>query len=94
MTRRIEGSVGRPQAVEFRVDGRPLTAFAGESVAAALLAAGMSTLRTSPRAGTPRSVFCLMGVCQECVVRVDGRPVTACMEPVRDGMRVSLWVGP
>ncbi len=35
-------------------------------------------------------MFCLMGVCQECVVRVDGRTVNSCMEPVRTGMIVEL----
>jgi predicted molibdopterin-dependent oxidoreductase YjgC len=33
-------------------------------------------------------MFCMMGSCQECVVRIDGRMTTACQEPVRDGLDV------
>ncbi|MDH3376643.1 MAG: (2Fe-2S)-binding protein [Gammaproteobacteria bacterium] len=41
------------------------------------------------RSGSPRGLFCAMGVCFDCLVRVDGRPgIRACLEPVRDGMRI------
>ncbi len=86
---RIETNVERPRPVTITVDGRPVAAFAGESLAAALFAAGIRRLRSSPRAGTARGMFCLMGVCQECLVWLDGRRVTACEQPVRDGMAVS-----
>ena len=75
-------------AVTLFFDGQPIGAFEGENVACALFAAGVRTLRSSPRGGTPRGMFCLMGSCQECVVLVDGRRTTACQEPVRDGMDV------
>jgi predicted molibdopterin-dependent oxidoreductase YjgC len=90
MSIRIEGSVDRGSAVEVMVDGRAVEAFLGESVAAALYAAGVRELRKSPTAGAPRGMFCLMGVCQECVVRIDGRLVPACQEPVRAGMTIEL----
>jgi sarcosine oxidase subunit alpha len=78
------------RATRFTIffDGRPIDAFAGETVATALLAASVRQLRSSPRAGTPRGFFCGMGICQECVVVVDGRTVPACLEPVRDGMQI------
>jgi predicted molibdopterin-dependent oxidoreductase YjgC len=85
---RVEGDVERAAWVALIVDGRELVAYEGESLAAALFAAGVRRLRASPRAGTPRGMFCLMGVCQECVVIVDGRRALACQEPVRAGMRV------
>ena len=78
----------RPPSVEITVDGMPVVACPGESLAAALLIAGHRALRASPRLGQPRGAFCLMGVCQECVVQVDGRLVPACQTPVRAGMRV------
>lgn len=87
---RIRGTVERTKQVTIMIDGTPVTAFAGESVAAALWAAGYRWWRTSPRAGEPRGLFCAMGVCQECVLRVDGRVVTACTEPVRDGLQVTV----
>lgn len=87
---RVQGGVRRGTPIELMVDGRPVAAFEGESIAAALWAAGLRTLRHSPRAGGPRGAFCMMGVCQECVVRIDGRVVQACMEPARPGMEVQL----
>ena len=77
---------------ELTVDGAPLRAPAGQSLAAALLAAGRAVLRTSP-SGTPRGVYCGIGVCQECRVHVEGRGVVrACVTPVAAGMRVTTGV--
>lgn len=72
------------------VDGIAVAAAPGQSVAAALMAAGTLLLRRSPRAGTPRGAFCLSGVCQECVVQIDGAMVLACQVPVRPGLAVAL----
>jgi predicted molibdopterin-dependent oxidoreductase YjgC len=70
------------------VDGEPLVAHAGETVAAALLAGRSAAIRRT-RSGQPRGVYCGMGVCFECLVVVDGVPNTrACMTWVRDGMEV------
>jgi len=90
MSIRIEGAVDRGAAVEVVVDGRPVEAYLGECVAAALYASGVRELRRSPTAGGARGMFCLMGVCQECVVRIDGRLVPACPQPVRAGMAIEL----
>lgn len=74
--------------IELTVDGEPLQAPAGQSLAAALLAAGRPVLRASP-SGQPRGVYCGIGVCQECRVRVAGQGVVrACLTPVSEGMRV------
>lgn len=85
---RRQDGVSRGSAVTIHFDGAPVPAFEGESVAAALLAAGIRRLRMSPREGTPRGLFCGMGICQECVVVFEGRTVPSCVLPVRDGMRV------
>jgi predicted molibdopterin-dependent oxidoreductase YjgC len=46
-------------------------------------------LRASPVSGAPRAPYCLMGVCFECLVEVDGvRDRQACLTTIRDGMRV------
>jgi predicted molibdopterin-dependent oxidoreductase YjgC len=74
--------------IELTVDGRSLTAPAGQSLAAVLLKAGQETLRTSP-AGNPRGLYCGIGVCQECRVVVDGTVVRSCITPVTAGMRVT-----
>ena len=79
----------RDQAIELWVDGVSIEAYEGEMLAAALMAAGIWRLRDSPRAGSPRGAFCLMGVCQECLVRVDGRLVQSCRTKVLPRMNVS-----
>lgn len=78
-----------PRAIVIRVDGRPVPALEGQSVLAALHAAGIRTLRRSDRRGEPRGALCGMGVCFECRVTVNGRPgVQACMTEVEDGMDI------
>lgn len=74
--------------IELTVDGEPLRAPAGQSVAAVLLAAGRRTLRDSP-GGTPRGLYCGIGVCQECRVVVDGIVVRSCVTPAAAGMRIT-----
>jgi len=74
--------------IELTVDGRPLRAPAGQSLAAVLLQAGRTVLRDSP-GGNPRGLYCGIGVCQECRVVVDGAVVRSCVTPVSAGMRVS-----
>jgi predicted molibdopterin-dependent oxidoreductase YjgC len=87
------GSAARGAAVEFFFDGKAVRAYAGESVACALFAAGIRTLRRSPRTGSVRGMFCLMGSCQECLVEADGRRALACQEPVRAGLDVRSGAG-
>ncbi len=68
--------------------GREIPVAPGATIAAALTAAGELALKNS-RQGDCRGVFCGMGVCQECLVAVDGEPARrACMTPARPGMRV------
>lgn len=74
--------------VVFRWDDSEIRCRAGETVATALLCAGQLDLRRSPRAGGARGVYCMMGVCQECLIRVDGVVRQACLTPAEDGMRV------
>ena len=75
-------------SIAFSFDGRSLSAYEGESIAAALTAAGIVDLGRR-RDGSSRGVFCGMGLCQECLVKVDGATsVRACMVPVTNGMAV------
>ncbi|WP_323035305.1 (2Fe-2S)-binding protein [Pararhodobacter sp.] len=75
-------------AVCLTVDGERVTAQPGDSVAAALLAQSGEPSRLSAQK-SPRTAYCMMGVCFECLVEIDGRPNTqACMTQVRDGMVV------
>ncbi|MBI3181083.1 MAG: (2Fe-2S)-binding protein [Myxococcales bacterium] len=88
---RVPGLVARGRPVEILVGDRALTAFEGETVAVALLAAGIRHFRTSPVLGEPRGPYCGMGICFDCVLTIDGIPgVRACQTKVRPGMRVEI----
>jgi D-hydroxyproline dehydrogenase subunit gamma len=81
-------------AVAITVDGLSVSAHAGETVAAALLAAGFGAFRTTGVSGASRGPYCLMGVCFECLVVIDGvASRQACLVPVRDGMRIETQRG-
>jgi len=72
------------------LDGEPVAARRGESVAVALVASGRPLLARSAKYHRPRGPFCLSGTCGNCLVRVDGEPNRrACETPCRDGMRVA-----
>ncbi len=92
MFRRLPDPAGG--SVTLTVDGRAINARAGDSVAAALLAAGIAACRTTPVSGAPRAPYCLMGVCFECLVAIDGRQNRqACMVPAANGMTVETQSG-
>lgn len=76
-----------PTDCTIQWEGRAIPARAGEPLAAALLAAGVTGFRTTPVSGAERGPLCLMGACFDCLVELDGRAnVQACMVPVRDGL--------
>ena len=92
MFKRLPESARRD--VSITVDGQPVIAREGDSVAAALLGSGSLACRTTPVTGAPRAPYCMMGVCFDCLVTVDGMPnVQGCMTRVRDGMRVEIQAG-
>ena len=80
--------------VSIEFDGQTLQANEGETVAAALLRQTHLTFRTTPVTGKSRGPFCMMGVCFDCLVEIDGAPnKQACMTYVEDGMRVKRQLG-
>jgi sarcosine oxidase subunit alpha len=80
--------------VRLTFDGRPIEAREGDSVAAALLAAGVATCRTTPVSDAPRAPYCMMGVCFDCLDTIDGvGNRQACLVPVREGMQVAMQHG-
>ncbi len=80
------------ERVTFHFQGKPLTARKGEMVSSALFANGIRTFGLHPHDGAPQGIFCANGQCAQCLVIADGRPVKACMEPVREGMQVQPLV--
>ena len=76
------------------IDGVPFEVPAGETVAAAVLASGIRYTRTTPVSNTPRAPFCLMGVCYECLMVINGLPnQRACRRYVVEGMRIESQHG-
>ncbi len=74
--------------IEIEFEGKPLPAFWGESIAATLTANGILDLRKT-RDGSPRGLFCGMGICHDCLVEIDGQPnQRACMTKVDRPMKV------
>jgi predicted molibdopterin-dependent oxidoreductase YjgC len=92
MFRRLPEAQGR--AVPFLFEGRPAEGREGDSVAAALLALGHDATRTTPVSGAARGPYCLMGVCFDCLVTIDGfGNRQACLVPLRAGMDVRRQQG-
>jgi hypothetical protein len=70
--------------------GTPISAEPGQSVGAALVAAGILDWRTTRKGGRPRGLFCGIGVCFDCLITIDGVPdQRACLIPAADGMRLA-----
>jgi len=81
-------------SISLTVDGRSVRARPGDSVAAALLAAGFSHCRSTPVGGAKRSPYCMIGVCFECLLTIDGvGNRQGCLIGVREGMCVALQHG-
>lgn len=76
----------------FEFEGRDVPAQPGDTIAAALERAGLRPLRRARAAhgGDDRGVFCGMGICQDCLVEVDGRASQrACMTKAEGVARVA-----
>lgn len=75
----------RGTSVEIIVDGDPIQAYLGETVAAALMAAGRWTHQIHN--GRPLAAFCNIGVCYSCLMTINGvSGVRACQTHVADGL--------
>src|SRR2546428_7916542 len=73
----------------FTFQGRTIPAVQGQSIAAALYAAGIRIFTRSFKYHRPRGLFCVSGDCPNCLMQVDGRPnVRPCTEPARPGSEV------
>ena len=91
---RIWKDVQRGQAFEMEVDGIAVVAYEGETVAAALMAAGIRTTNRTVRGEAPRGLCCGIGLCYGCTMVIDGVPNTrTCQTLARPGMRLETQKG-
>jgi predicted molibdopterin-dependent oxidoreductase YjgC len=78
-----------PAGVTITLDGLPLRAAEGDTVAAVILATANPACRQTPESGSDRAPFCMMGACFDCLVEIDGIPNRqGCLVEVREGMTV------
>ncbi|UUZ73195.1 (2Fe-2S)-binding protein [Polaromonas sp. P1(28)-8] len=80
--------------IAVTLNGQPLQVPVGSSVAAALLAAGVNRFRNSPVSGEGRAPYCMMGVCFECLLEINGVPNRqGCLVPLEAGMAIRTQDG-
>ncbi|WCT79450.1 (2Fe-2S)-binding protein [Novosphingobium humi] len=93
---RVADGVNRPAPITIEIDGAAIPAHPGETLAAAMIAAGVYRMRDD-RSGAPRGMLCNMGTCSECFVWIaDGqtwRRRRACLTPVAGGLRAATREG-
>jgi hypothetical protein len=88
--------LNKPDAIAIIVfvDGKPVEAELGESVAAVLLRQQELASRSTPIKGSARAPFCMMGVCFDCLAIIDGVGSTqTCLVEVRNGMVIERQLG-
>jgi len=80
--------------VDVTIDGRSARVRAGDTVAAALISAGVLASRVADVSRAPRAPYCMMGVCFECLVTVDGvGNRQGCLVSVKPDMRIETQHG-
>ena len=91
---RIDIGIKRGAEIEITVDGKPVKAYEGETIAAAILATGTRALRTTPVKNESRGLYCGIGICFDCVMIIDHIPnIRACQTLVKKGMVVESQKG-
>lgn len=87
MFRRLDNS--SPGLIEITLDDVAVQVPAGISVAAAMFYLDALPGRRTKLSAAPRAPFCMMGICFECVIEIDGQgSQRACQREVSPGMRV------
>ena len=77
------------EKVSFTFNGKDFVCESGQTIAAALIAADQRELRSTRFGNEPRSIFCGIGICYDCVVVVDGvSNQRSCLVEVKSGMKV------
>ncbi len=90
----IDFSRKRGRKVTIYFEGKPIEAYEGEPIAEALHAAGVRVLNYTSKAGRTRGLFCAIGKCSSCLMKVNGIPnVRTCITLVEDGMRIERQHG-
>ena len=90
----ILGETPERKLVHFTCDGKDMTGYEGEPIAAALKAAGVMVHRYTAKRHEPRGIFCAIGRCTDCVMVVNGKPnIRTCITPLEEGTDVRTQYG-
>ena len=90
---RIQHGITRGEPFTIQVNGNPVTAYPGETIAAVLLANGWRIFRHTPLSGEGRGPFCGMGLCFDCMVTLNGQAnVRACVTFAQPGDQVERLI--
>lgn len=85
----VLGELDTKEKVTFQFDGQTFEGYENDTIASALLANGIRTLRHHEQSGHPRGIYCNIGHCFECRVTVDGvANIRACLTPIKQNMIV------
>ena len=80
--------------VTVTINGKPFRAPHGCTAAGAVLLAGETSTRATPVTGAARAPYCMMGVCFDCLMEINGvANQQACLVPVAEGMRINRQYG-
>ena len=91
--RRINST--KKKTLKFQFEQKNIKCKDGDSVAAALLASGEYIFRLTSQSASSRGPYCMMGVCFDCLVEINGLPnQQACMIKAKSGMTVNRQIGP
>jgi predicted molibdopterin-dependent oxidoreductase YjgC len=91
MFKRMKNAIPAPRTVTLTIEGVETFASPGDTVAAAMLVASFTHNRLMPLNAQPRGPYCMMGICFDCLVEIDGVPnQRACQTLVQEGMRVKI----
>jgi D-hydroxyproline dehydrogenase subunit gamma len=82
------------ETVEIILNGHTLQVSKGITVAALILSQNLPFTRTTAITGSKRAPFCMMGVCYECLMIINGIPnQRACSTYVEHGMQIDTQLG-
>lgn len=88
------GSNETTPTVTVYLDGKPITIPSHASLAAGLIAAGVTRFRNTTVSSAPRAPYCMMGVCYECLLEINDMPSQqACLTRPSEGMRIKTMDG-
>ncbi|WP_085991005.1 (2Fe-2S)-binding protein [Oceanobacillus senegalensis] len=86
----VLGKLGERKQITIYFNGKPFQAYEGDTIASSMMAEGVYTLRQHEESGKERGIYCNIGHCFECRVKLGGRRVVrACMTPVFNGMEIN-----